>query len=81
MTDNTRHTPGDEEIIASLTRWNGRAMTYVAANILRSQGFNVRTDWVLRQLKRLEREGRVERVSSPYLVQICWRPKATGGGK
>lgn len=66
--------PDDDAIVAATCRWNGRAMTYVAANILRSAGFNVRTDWVLRQLKRLEREGRVERVPSSYAVQICWRP-------
>lgn len=67
--------PDDDTIVAATGKWNGRAMTYVTANILRSAGFNVRTDWVLRQLKRLEREGRVERVPSSYAVQICWRPK------
>lgn len=64
----------DEQILAVLTAWGNDSMTYVAANRLRSQGYKVSTSQVRRRLMKLEREGRVERVSSPYLVQICWRP-------
>jgi hypothetical protein len=63
----------DETILKSLSDHGGRAMTYVVANRIRSRGFNVRTDWTLRQLKRLEKEGRVKQVPSSYAVQICWR--------
>ena len=66
----------DEQIIATLTAWGPDSMTYVAANRLRSQGYKVSTAQVRRRLMKLEREGRVERVSSPYLAQICWRPTA-----
>lgn len=67
--------PTDDQIIAELSAWGRDAMTYVVANRLRSKRYNVRTDWVLRQLKRLERAGRVERVPSVYAVQICWRER------
>lgn len=66
--------PTDEQIIAQLSAWGGDAMTYVVANRLRAKRFPVRTDWVLRQLKRLEKAGKVERVPSIYAVQLCWRP-------
>lgn len=65
--------PTDEQIIAEIGAFGPDAMTYVIANRLRSRRFNVRTDWVLRQLKRLEKAGRVHRVPSIYAVQLCWR--------
>jgi DNA-binding MarR family transcriptional regulator len=37
------------------------------------------TPQVLRSLKKLERAGRVERVSSRYLVMICWNPISERG--
>lgn len=69
--------PDDAAILSAVTAFGSRAMTYVVANHLRSLRFNVRTDWVLRRLKRLEIEGKVVRVPSPYAVQICWAPAPT----
>lgn len=69
--------PSDEQIIAEIGAWGRDAMTYVVANRLRSKRFNVRTDWVLRQLKRMEKAGRVERAPTAYAVQLCWRAKET----
>jgi hypothetical protein len=66
-------TPSDEMIIAQIGTWGPDAMTYVIANRLRNRFPAIRTDWVLRQLKRLERQGRVARCSSNYAVQLCWR--------
>lgn len=64
--------PTDEQIIAAVTAWGNDAMTYVIANRLRSRGFNVGTDWVLRQMKRMERAGAVKRVATSYAKQLCW---------
>ena len=66
--------PTDEQIIEQIDVWGPDAVTYVIANRLRSKRFPVRTAWVLRQLKRLEKAGKVERVPSIYAVQLCWRP-------
>lgn len=66
-------TPSDEQILGALAKRGGRAMTYVVRNTLAMDyRVNVETSWVLRQLKRLERDGKVQRVSSSYIVQICW---------
>lgn len=65
--------PTDEDILAETREWSRESMTYVIKNRLRSRGFRVETRWVLRQMKRLECTGKVQRVSSPYAVQICWR--------
>lgn len=67
--------PTDEEILSAVSRWGNRAMTYAVRNWLSMEGFRIETPWVLRQLKRLERAGKVERVSSVYAVQICWSTK------
>ena len=74
--------PQDRDILAAAGAGNGSNMTYVIKNRLQSAGFSVQTPWILRQMKRLERAGEVERVSSPYLKQICWKPtlKETGNG-
>lgn len=69
--------PTDEETLAAMTKW-GRSniMTYVIANILRSDGFReLKTSFVLRRLKKLEALGLVRRVKSVYAVQICWTNK------
>lgn len=74
----------DDQIIAALTKWGTGAMTYVAANVLRSDGHKVTTTEVRRRLMKLERDGRVRRVPSPYAVQICWSPtpdKEKGAGQ
>lgn len=65
--------PTDDEIFAAIREWGNSSMTYVIKNRLRSRGFPVETPWVLRQMKRLERAGKVKRASSSYAVQICWR--------
>ncbi len=67
--------PTDEEILAAVRRHGDRAMTYVVRNVLAMDGWRIETPWVLRQLKRLERDGRVVRVPSSYAVQICWSTK------
>ncbi len=67
--------PTDDQIIASMNRFGGSGVTYAIANGLRmfEPCFNIRTDWLLRQLKRMERQGRVERAPTSYSVQICWK--------
>lgn len=66
--------PTDDQVLAAL-RDGGQCMTYVVANRIsmrwKSRGFD--TAFVLRRLKALEKAGKVERVPSPYAVQICWR--------
>ena len=64
--------PNDDHILSAMTKWGSRSMTYQIRNTLWLEGFNVKTDWVRRQLMRLERADRVHRVWSPYAVQICW---------
>lgn len=61
-------TPTDEQILAAIRSWGGTSMTYVIASRLRAE-----TQWVLRQLKRLEREGKVSRAPSSYRRQLCWK--------
>lgn len=62
----------DAMILGALAK-RGRAMTYVVRNILSmDHRLNVKTPWVLRQLKRLERQGKVRRAPTSYAVQICW---------
>lgn len=68
--------PTDDQILTAL-REGGRCMTYVVANRLsmrKHRGFD--TAFVLRRLKAMEKVGKVERVASPYAVQICWRAVA-----
>lgn len=70
-----KNPPTDSEIIAVVREYGNRAMTYVVRNRLaqnRRRDQPIETSWVLRQLKRLEREGKVRRVESSYAVQICW---------
>jgi Fe2+ or Zn2+ uptake regulation protein len=69
--------PDDEAIITALAAWGASAMTYVVANRMRSMGWRVSTAQVRRRLERLERQGRVQRVPSHYLTQICWAPSNT----
>lgn len=66
--------PTDAEILAATCKWGGRAMTYMVRNVLWTDGFRRETPWIRRQLMRLEREGKVVRVSSSYATQICWSP-------
>lgn len=70
--------PTDDQILAAL-RDGGRAMTYVVANRLsmkwKTRGFD--TPFVLRRLKAMEKDGKVKRVPSSYVVQICWEAVAT----
>ena len=48
-------------------------MTYVIRNGLSMAGHKgLKTNWVRRQLERLERAGQVKRVPSVYARQICW---------
>jgi hypothetical protein len=73
MADLIKALPTDDDILAVISERGGPSMTYVIRNWLRSKGFRVETPWVLRQMKRLERAGRVQRVPTSYAVQICWR--------
>ena len=65
--------PSDRLILDQIEAWGNDAMTYVIANRLRAQRYAVPTDWVRRQLQRLERLGEVERAPTGYQTQICWR--------
>lgn len=68
----------EDEILATLGKRRGM-MTYHIANCLRADhpkhNGTLETSTVLRCLKRMEKAGRVERVKSPYAVQICWAKK------
>lgn len=70
--DLTNALPTDDDILAVISERGGPIMTYVIKNWLRSKGFRVETPWVLRQMKRLERASRVQRVPAPYAVHISW---------
>lgn len=63
--------PTDEEIIQVL-RDHGNCMTYVVTHWLRDNYKGIKTNYVLRRLKKLEVEDKVKRVKSSYAVQICW---------
>ena len=69
-----------EEGLTALTGWAPSAMTYVVASRMRSMGWRVSTAQVRRRLERLEKQGRVQRVPSYYLTQICWAPVAPAMG-
>lgn len=63
--------------VLKVVRERPGTMTYVYRNILDREGFpGLQTSTVLRRLKHLERLGKVERVRSGYVVQICWGPTA-----
>lgn len=67
--------PSDADIIAALRKWGNRTTTSVARSVLAHQFdlFSISTPWVLRQLKRLEREGKVQRVGlSTWKSQYVW---------
>lgn len=65
--------PTDAEIKAQIMYWGSQQMTYVIRNGLSMDGHKgLKTDWVRRQLERLERAGQVKRVPSVYTRQICW---------
>lgn len=66
--------PTDEEILNAIKQ-RGSTMTYVLRNMFWG-AYRKETPWYLRRLKKLEREGKVERVPTSYAVMICWR--ATG---
>jgi len=62
----------DDEILAELAK-RTNMMTYHLANCLTPVGGQfIETAWLLRQLKRMEKTGKVIRVRSNYAVQICW---------
>jgi hypothetical protein len=69
-----KNLPTDADILAVVAA-RDRCMTYAITNRInmsRRRDAAVPTSWVLRQLKRLERLGKVQRVNSVYLVQYCW---------
>jgi hypothetical protein len=70
--------PSDEEILSALAFYAGAGRpSYVIRNCLGRK--RVTTPWVLRQLKRLEKAGKVERTSGPWAVMINWRTPLTKG--
>ena len=80
--------PTDEQIMA-VVRSRPRVMTYVVRNMLASRPWgdeprhpvfeNLDTSFIRRRLLVLEKAGRVERVSSGYATQLCW--KVTGNAE
>ncbi len=64
--------PTDDAIMAAVKRYGG-GPTYLIKNALNMAGYGVETPWVLRAMKRLEREGLVKRVRTTYAVMIVWR--------
>jgi hypothetical protein len=81
-----RYKPTDQQILA-VVRLQSRMMTYVVRNILSMKPFageparpvfrDLDTGFVRRRLMAMEKVGWVERVSSPYAVQICWRARVS----
>lgn len=67
----------DDELLSAIAARNSE-MTYVVRNVLSGGRPYLDTSQILRQLKRLEKEGKVIRVPSSYQRQICWAiPSAT----
>ena len=65
--------PTDAEIKGQISSWGSQQMTYVVRNGLSIGGHKgLKTEWVRRQLERMERAGEVRRVPSVYARQICW---------
>ena len=65
--------PTDAEIKAQIMYWGSQQMTYVIRNGLSMAGRQgLKTNWVRRQLERLERAGQVKRVPSVYARPLCW---------
>lgn len=65
----------DELILQAMAARPTGIMTYVVRNILAMEhGFTgLKTSSVLSRLKRMEREGKVERGRSFYHPDICWK--------
>lgn len=63
--------PTDQEILDLLADRPNGMMTYVIRNWLDHHD-KLTTAAVLRQLKAMEKAGKVCRKPSPYAVQICW---------
>ena len=71
MTEKTK--PTDADIKGQIVSWGSQQMTYVIRNGLSMVGHKgLKTEWVRRQLERMERSGEVKRVPSVYARQICW---------
>ena len=70
--DNAEPRPNDDQIVEAVKAWNGSAATYVIANRLFGNGRKCGTDWLLRQLRRLEADKRVMRAPGVYARQITW---------
>lgn len=65
--------PTDQDILDAVRKYGNRAITSVAASILRQKfGNRFSTAWVRVRLFRLEADGYVKRVPSSYRVQHCW---------
>lgn len=64
--------PTDDEIIEAVAERPNGQMTYVVCNLLSSRYRGLKTEWVRRRLERMEKSGRVRRVPSHYMTQICW---------
>ena len=65
-----------ERAIMSVLSDGTSRMTYVIRNVVARRGSGrtgLKTPHVLRALKRLEKEEKVERVPSIYAVQLCWK--------
>lgn len=65
--------PTDGEIMDVLVvRSGGINPTYYIKNCLRRKFPSVKTPWLLRRLKAMEKAGKVRRVPSDYATMICW---------
>lgn len=67
--------PTDVEIVAAVRKWGNRPTTSIVRSVLAQQFPHaaIGTPWTLRQLKRLEREGKVQRVgSTTWKTQFVW---------
>lgn len=63
--------PTDQDILDTIARGD-RMMTYAIRNVLGRKYAGLKTDWVRRRLMALEKAGKVKRVPTAFVSQICW---------
>lgn len=64
--------PTRNDILSAVADWGNSNATYVIKNKLRGTYNEIKTSWVLRQLKKLEARGLVERKPTSYVSMISW---------
>lgn len=73
------HIPPIDQAIVSVIDWAGSVgvMTYVVRDMLSKRYPGSTTEFIRRQLIRLERQGRVIRRPCSFSSHLCWAPAVT----